>query len=202
MRKLFNLLLCSLLCAATVQAQTQKITLEDIHKQRTFRTKGVTGMLSLSDGERYLTLSDNQLKIYSYKTGDQTGIFLDGNNLLTKEGDTLKIASYILSPDEKRILLPTETEEIYRRSSKSYFYIWDVGSQTLTPLSEHGKQRIPQFSPDGKKVAFVRDNNIFIKELDGGTETQITADGKINEIIYGTTDWVYEEEFGFTTAFF
>ena len=202
MRKLFNLLLCSLLCAATVQAQTQKITLEDIHKQRTFRTKGVTGMFSMADGERYLTLSDNQLKIYSYKTGNQTGIFLDGNSLLTKEGDTLQIASYILSPDEKRILLPTETEEIYRRSSKSYFYIWDVSSQTLTPLSEFGKQRIPQFSPDGKKVAFVRDNNIFIKELDGGTETQITADGKINEIIYGTTDWVYEEEFGFTTAFF
>ena len=202
MKTIFKFLfLCGFLCAVTVEAQTKVITLEDIHKQRTFRTKGVSGS-SLSDGERYLSLSNNQLKIYNYKTGDSTGIFLDGNKLLTKEGDTLKIASYILSADEKRILLPTETEEIYRRSSKSYFYVWDVGSQTLTPLSEQGKQRIPQFSPDGKKVAFARDNNLFIKDLDSGTETQITTDGKINEIIYGTTDWVYEEEFGFTTAFF
>ena len=159
-------------------------------------------MQSLSDGEHYLTLKDNQLQIYSYKTGEQTGIFLDGDKLSPKEGDTLRITSYILSPDEKQILLPAETEEIYRHSSKSHFYIWNVEKETLTSLSHHGKQRIPQFSPDGKKVAFVRDNNIFIKDLDNDAETQITHDGKINEIIYGTTDWVYEEEFAFTTAFF
>jgi dipeptidyl-peptidase-4 len=180
----------------------KQITLEDIYKQNLFRTKGIAGMFSLSDGERYLSLSDNQLKIYSYKTGEQTGVFLDGNKRSTKEGDTLKIASYILSPFVFHVTATTEKEEIYRHSSKSYFYIWDVDSETLTPLSEQGQQRIPQFSPDGKKVAFVRDNNLFIKDLDAGSETQITKDGKINEIINGTTDWVYEEEFGFTTAFF
>ena len=200
MKNRLLLFLCSFLCLVTMSAQ-EKITLENIYKQRIFRTKGVGGA-SLSDGERYLSLSDNQLKIYSYKSGEQTGIFLDGNKLRTQEGDTLKITSYILSPDEKQILLPDQTEEIYRRSSKSHFYIWNTSSEILTPLSEHGKQRIPQFSPDGKKMAFVRDNNLFIKELNVGLETQITNDGKINEIIYGTTDWVYEEEFGFTTAFF
>ncbi|MCL2041469.1 MAG: S9 family peptidase [Bacteroidales bacterium] len=195
-------LLCTLLCLATVTAQEHRITLENIYKQPAFRTKNIAGMLSLSDGEHYLSLSNNQLKRYSYKTGEQTAIFLDGSKLVTKAGDTLKIASYTLSADEKRILLPAETEVIYRHSSKSHFYIWNVTTETLMPLSDNGKQRIPQFSPDGKKVAFVRDNNLFIKNLEDALETQITQDGKINEIINGTTDWVYEEEFGFTTAFF
>jgi len=202
MKKKILLLLCFLLSIVTINAQEQTLTLENIFKHRTFRTKGISGMLSLSDGERYLTLNANQLKIYSYKTGEQMGIFLDGNNLSPNGGDTLKITSYILSPDEKRILIPADTEEIYRHSSKSHFYIWNTINETLTSLSKHGKQRIPQFSPDSKKVAFVRDNNLFIKDLDADIETQITHDGKFNEIINGTTDWVYEEEFGFTTAFF
>ena len=202
MKKALFTLIFILLNLVIVKAQEQALTLDNIYKQRLFRAKNISGMLSLSDGERYLSLSDNQLKIYSYKTGDQTGVFLDGNKLLLNGDDTLKISSYILSPDEKRILLPAETEEIYRHSSKSNFYIWDTETETLSSLSQHGKQRIPQFSPNGKKVAFVRDNNLFIKELYNETETQITHDGKFNEIIYGTTDWVYEEEFGFTTAFF
>jgi dipeptidyl-peptidase-4 len=202
MKKNLLLLLFSFLYLVTTNAQDHKLTLENIYKQRLFQAKNIAGMLSLSDGEHYLTLKDNQLKTYSYKTGEQTGIFLDGNKLSSRAGDTLKIASYIVSPDEKRILIPAETEGIYRHSSKSHFYIWDTDVETLTSLSQQGKQRIPQFSPDGKKVAFARDNDLFIKNLDDDTETQITHDGKLNEIINGTTDWVYEEEFGFTTAFF
>ena len=202
MEKKILLLLCFLLSIVTINAQEQALTLENIFKHRTFRTKGISGMLPLSDGERYLTLNSNQLKIYTYKTGEQTGVLLDGNKLSPNGGDTLKITSYILSPNEEQILIPAETEEIYRHSSKSHFYIWNTTNETLTALSHHGKQRIPQFSPDSKKVAFVRDNNLFIKDLYADIETQITHDGKFNEIIYGTTDWVYEEEFGFTTAFF
>ena len=71
----------------------------------------------------------------------------------------------------------------------------------LTPLSANGKQRLATFSPDGKKIAFVRDNNIFVTDLTSGTESQVTTDGRMNEIINGAADWVYEEEFGFSRAF-
>lgn len=66
----------------------------------------------------------------------------------------------------------------------------------------HGKQQLATFSPDGTKVAFVRDNNIYYTNLTTNEEIQITFDGKANEIINGAPDWVYEEEFSFSQAFF
>lgn len=186
----------------TAMAQEQKMTLEKIFKERHYATKGIQGMRSLDDGERYLTLEDHKINIYSYKTGEQLGTFVDGADLINENGKNILLSGYQLSPDEKKILIPNATEAIYRHSSRSEYYIYDTETKKLTRLSEAGKQRIPHFSPDGKKVAFVRDNNLFIKDLTTNSESQITQDGKYNAIIYGTTDWVYEEEFGFTTAFF
>jgi dipeptidyl-peptidase-4 len=185
-----------------VMAQEQKITLEKIFKEKVYSTKGLRGMRSLNDGERYLTLEDNKINIYSYKTGERLGVFVDGADLINENGKNIPLSNYQLSTDEKKILIATDSVAIYRHSSKAEFYVWDIETKKLTQLSKEGKQRIPQFSPDGTKVAFVRDNNLFITDLIAETERQITKDGKFNEIIYGTTDWAYEEEFGFTTAFF
>ena len=97
-------------------------------------------------------------------------------------------------------MLPTATESIYRHSTRSKYYIYDRETTNARELST-GKQRLAQFSPDASKVAFVRENNIFIKDLKSDSETQVTTDGEMNKIINGATDWVYEEEFAFDNGF-
>ena len=98
-------------------------------------------------------------------------------------------------------LIKTETESIYRRSTRANFYVWDKNNKTLTTVEKTGKQRYTSFSDDATKVAFVRKNNIYIKNLVNGEITQITPDGKFNSIINGSADWVYEEEFSIAKAF-
>jgi dipeptidyl-peptidase-4 len=149
----------------------------------------------MNDGIHYTSLNRGDSSIYitkySYETGDSIGLIVDNNNI-----GNIVFNSYNFSGNEEKILLPTETESIYRYSSQSAYYVYDRNSMTIEALS-HGKQRLAQFSADAKKVAFVRENNIFIKDLITNTEKQVTIDGEINKIINGATDWVYEEEFAF-----
>ncbi len=196
-------------------AQTEKklITLDDIYKNRKFSAKGVYGLQSMNDGEHYCQLKKDSLNLYDYVTGNYTGTIVTAKKLIPA-GDTVPIAmsSFEFSDDETRILFATDEEPIYRRSSKAEYYIYDIRTEKLVPLSKKGKQRLATFSPDGSKVAFVRDNNLFIQELGfsdkdirkgelNTAEYQVTFDGKMNEIINGATDWVYEEEFEFSKAF-
>lgn len=171
----------------------KKITLEDI-EAGVFRSKGVRQIKWLKDGAFYTALKDN--KIIKYK-------LTDGKEVETIYSDApVDIVSYSFSADEQQILLLTEREKIYRRSYRAEFYIYHRQNKTLEKLSEGGKQAYATFSPDGTKVAFVRDNNIFYKNLKTKTEYALTTDGKFNSLINGSTDWVYEEEFAFTKAFF
>ena len=110
------------------------------------------------------------------------------------------IATYELSKDESKILLATDVESIYRYSAKAIYYLFDTASGGVIKISDE-KIREPSISPDGKAVAYVRDNNIYIFDLGSKSTTQITTDGVQNAIINGVTDWVYEEEFGFVRAF-
>lgn len=103
-----------------------------------------------------------------------------------------------MADDGQHLLIETNYRAIYRRSYTADFYVYDIQSKELRKLSKNGAQQIPTFSPDGKKIAFVRKNNIFI--TDGTTERQVTTDGKFNEVINGIPDWVNEEEFGFNNA--
>lgn len=184
------------------QSETKQITLNDIFRSRKFYPEYISGIRSLNDGEHYCILEKDSLNVINYKKGEKTGTIVTSSQLIP-EGDTIPIGMrrYQLSNDENKILFATETKSIYRYSSKSKYYIYDIESGKLTQLSQGGKQRLAAFSPDGSKVAFVRDNNMFIKNLENGNEQQITTDGLYNNIIYGTTDWVYEEEFGFTKGF-
>lgn len=187
----------------TAQEEKPELTLSDIFKSPKFYPKMVYGLNSLNDGESYAVIKKDSLNVYSYETGEFIRTIVSGDQLIPA-GDSLplRLYGYILSEKEDKILIPTETESIYRHSTKANYYVYDIGSGSLQSLSENGKQRLADFSPDGSKVAFVRDNDIYIKHLDTGTETQITNDGEENQIINGTTDWVYEEEFGFTKGFF
>lgn len=182
--------------------ETKKITLDDIYKSRKFNPKGVYGMQSMADGEHYTLVEGDSLNVYSYNTGKYVKTIVTGKELIP-EGDTVPIGlgGYEFSKDEKKILFPTETESIYRYSSKSNFYYFDLETRKLHQLSRDGKQRLPEFSPDGTKIAYVRDNNLYIKYLDQDLEIRVTPDGEFNKIIYGTTDWVYEEEFAITKGF-
>ncbi len=206
MKKFIFLLIASgFLSGLSVTAQSEKkdITLRDIWTYYKFFPKTVRGMHPLNNGEQYAVIKKGDILVYDYKTGDSLTTLVKGDELIPEgEEKPLRISDYSVNKDETKFIIPTQTEAIYRHSTVSYNYIWDTKTKSLTPLSENGKQRLADFSPDGNLVAFVRDNNIFIKNLSENTEKQITFDGKKNAIINGTCDWVYEEEFGFTKAFF
>jgi len=185
----------------SAQNKGKKFTLNDFCLNYTFRTNGIMGLRSLNDGEHYTVLEERgkKLVMYSYKTGKAVSTILDLND--PKYSNVKMIQNYEFSPDESHILIYTNIRPIYRRSFTADYYVFDFKNKELKPLSEGGSQRLATFSPVGTKIAFVRDNNIFISDLRFGSEIQITFDGKFNEIINGAPDWVYEEEFGFNKAF-
>lgn len=185
--------------ATTAIAQNQKITLEDIFVKGTFRAQTVTGLRSMNDGEHYTTL-ENGTKIvkHSYKTGEIVEILFDITKI--EDAGITSFSDYEFSQDETKILFTTNIKPIYRRSFTAEYYVWNSVTEEFGPLSQKGAQQVATFSPDGDRVAFVRENNIFIKNLKFGSESQVTFDGKKNEIINGIPDWVYEEEFGFNKA--
>lgn len=177
------------------------LTLKDI-TSGVYSAEQLWGTRPLLDGESYARISPDgkQIVRHSFRTGKQTGILFDVNT--ARNHQLARIDGYILSPDEKRILIQTETESIYRRSFRARYYLYDVANNTLTPLSKGGKQQMPIFSADGNQIAFVRDNNLFlVKLLFNNSESQVTKDGKYNEVLNGLPDWVYEEEFSTARSF-
>lgn len=200
--KRFTVALLVVLFTLPILAQEQKLTLQDVWASRKFSPKGVYGIRSMADGEHYTVMENDTVYIYEYKTGFKTGMIAAGAEMIP-DGDTvpLRLSSYEFSKDEQKLLIPTQTESIYRHSTISEYFIWDIPEKKLVKLSLGGKQRLAEFSPDGSKVAFVRDNDLYVRYLDRGLEVKITHDGETNKIINGTTDWVYEEEFGITKGF-
>lgn len=208
MIKYYKLSLIALTAFLTVSiaAQDNVITLEKIWKEGAFTAKGVHGITSMNDGIHYtrnVFANQNQYIIkYAYQTGNPVDTILNTATLATAK--KLRFSSYSFSPDESKILIATDEEGIYRRSSKANFYAIDLKTNAVVPITdfEKGKQQLAAFSPTENKVAFVRNNNIFLTDLNTNTETQITTDGKWGEIINGAVDWVYEEEFGFARGFY
>ena len=196
-KPLFILLIayCLLPNLATAQ-QKRMVTFEDI-ASNTFAQKSVQNVNWMKDGAFYTALKDGEIIKYRVTDGTMLESLFNENSV----NPSIKIDEYFLSADEQQILIATKREAIYRRSSKAIFYLYDLKTKTLKPLSAGGKQQNAQFSPDGKKVAFCRDNNLFWVNVASMKESQITKNGKFNETINGSTDWVYEEEFGFARAF-
>lgn len=150
---------------------------------------------SMNDGEHYTVRERNAIAKYSYATGEKVGTIAD-------LGDRLSFTTYEFSADEKKILFTSAHEQVYRHSYKADTWVYDIATDQLTKLTEE-KQQVPTLSPDGRKVAFVRDNDLYWIDLydPARKENRVTADGLFNHIINGIPDWVYEEEFGFSRAF-
>ena len=151
----------------------------------------------MNDGRYYSAREGNDIVKYDVTTGQKTETILDGDAL----SPSIRFSSYAFSADESQVLLTTKRESIYRRSYKAEFYIYSFEDKSLKKLSSNGPQSYARLSPDGTKVAFARDNNLFYVNLGVMSEVQVTNDGKFNHIINGSTDWVYEEELSFTRAF-
>ncbi len=175
--------------------------MEDLMLNGTFSQKSVQGLLSMKDGIHYTTLEEGGTKIvkYSYATGKVVDTLLNLNQI--KDVEIKSINEYEFSADESRILLMTNPERIYRRSFTADYFVFSFKNRELVPLSKNGKQRLATFSPNGNRIAFVRDNNLYIHNVLFGSEIRITKDGEWNKIQNGTPDWVYEEEFEFNRAF-
>ena len=203
MNKLLSFIVIGLLSFQLVAQQGEKFfTLENTIKRPIFNAEGVYGLHSMKDGQHYCSLEGSNILLYEYKSGKFTDTLVKGSELtITGTNEIIPLTDYTFSKDERKVLLPSETESIYRWSTKSNYYIWDLDTKMLTPLSANGKQRLAGFSPDGSKAAFVRYNNIFVVDLQNGKEKQITHDGADRMIINGTTDWVYEEEFSFIKGY-
>lgn len=180
MKKL--ILSVSLIISAVVFAQ--EITLDKIYSGY-YRGKNIAGIASLKDGENYATIERDGIAKYSYKTTQKLGNIVDGS-----------FESYQFSGNESKILLQKESEPIYRHSFIGKFEVKDFNSGKVLALNKGNFVQEPKFSPDGTKVAFIVDNNLFYQDLNTEKITQITFDGKKNSTINGLGDWVYEEEFG------
>jgi len=180
-------------------SQSKEITLENIWQDYNFYPKDFRGLKSMNNGDFYTKLkkSDEGQEIikYQFKNGKEVTTLFKSSDF-----DVKKINSYSFSNHDKLMLLTTETESIYRYSKRSIYYVFNIHNNKLKQISEN-KIRYATFSPDGSNVAYVFENNLFIKNLKSGQETQVTSDGKKNYIINGASDWVYEEEFKLVKGF-
>ena len=183
--------------ASLASASAAPLTVDDYCTPALISPKGVKEMRPLADGTSYAAVSDDgrRIEVFSYKTGKAISTLF---SLDAVKGD-LRIDDfdgYALSENEKKILLWNNSEQIYRHSFTAEYYVYDILRSTLKRVSADGPQRNATISHDGRMVAYTRDNNIYISNLDYGTDNAVTTDGKVNSIIYGSPDWAYEEEFG------
>jgi len=176
-------IILAIILSLNLNAQTgEKITFEDIFQKGTFRAESVKGLRSMKDGENYTTLENGTRVVKnSYETGEEVETLFDITKI--EDAPISSFSNYEFSEDETKILLTTDIDRIYRHSYTAQYYVWNSVTEDFIPLSENGPQQLATFSPDGDRVAFVRENNLFIKNLKFGNETQITHDGEKNKII-------------------
>lgn len=190
--------------ATTAFAQEKKLDLKKIWYSPEFYGDFVSEFSSMNDGSTFTRLEDGTINKYSYKKNALLGSIVSEAELSKLAGKTVRIESYEFNADENKLLIASDIESIYRHSTRATYYIYDIEKKAVSRLDDDskGKQRLAEFSPNGLKVAFVRKNNLFVKDLESGTIDQVTSDGKMNEVINGGTDWVYEEEFAFDKGFY
>ncbi len=197
MKKTFILFIC--ICISVTSFGQKQVSLEEIWLNYEFYPSGVSGFKSMYDGEHYTTTEkgDDVIKIYknSFETGEVVEIIMDSEDERLK-----RMGKYTFNKSEDKILIATNTESIYRYSTKSVYYIYNTKTKRISNLSEN-KVMYATFSPNGKNIAYVFENNIYIYNILLGNTKQITFDGEKNKVINGASDWVYEEEFALVRSF-
>lgn len=204
------LLLALLVFAPSVKAQAslKPITFDHVF-DGTFNPSGVSAFNWMKDGRFYTALQRNtstgerELIKYGLLDGSAEVLLRESELVRTDNGEPVQMGSYSFSADEQKLLIMANRQSIWRRSYLADHYVFDLRARTLMPLSKvEGRQSVAELSPQGSRAAFTRGNNLYWVDLETGVETAITTDGKWNEIINGSSDWVYEEEFGFSKAWF
>lgn len=194
--KRFGVLVAALLLGLSASNAQAKFSYGDIAAGR-FAQKSVWGLRSMNDGAHYTTLEGGVVCRYNYE-GDQERVELCNTREIDLGG---RVADYIFSPDERKIMFRLDSKPLYRRSHFSKYVVYDLEQKRLTDVDESSEVRYAMFSPTGDKVAYVKDNNLFVRNLAGGECVRVTEDGEWNHIINGMPDWVYEEEWGIDHAF-
>src|SRR5690606_30896130 len=184
----------------SVTAQKQ-ITLEEIWSGA-FRTQGMDELNAMKNTNQYTVLNFDratrsmQIDLYDYATLNQVSTLLNSKDFSELNG----IDSYTFNAKENQILIANNSEQIFRHSFTADYFLYDLPSKKMTKIADYQIQE-PTFSPDGTKIAYAYQNNLYVYDIASKKHVQITTDGKKNEIINGITDWVYEEEFAFVRAF-
>ncbi len=195
--KLFSLLL---LTSFSILAQ-QKITIEEIYTGA-FRAKAMDELQALKNTNQYTVLNTDrstrsqQIELFDYANLQKVATIIDTKNFKSLADG---IDSYTFSNDERQMLIANASTPIFRHSFTADYFLFNLTTKELSKILERVQE--PTFSPDGKKIAFARENNLFVYDIASKETTQVTTDGKKNSIINGITDWVYEEEFAFVRAF-
>ncbi len=175
---------------------SQDLSVSKIWKEYAFFGKSVDGFRSMNDGNYFSKITGSS--ITKHKFSDYTG---EGELLITEsdlnyKGTKINFDDYFFNSDETKVLFTTQTQGIYRHSFSAVYYLYDINTKKTEPLDEERQpQTLAEYSPDGKNVAYIFENNIYIKDIASGKVVPVTTDGERNKIINGTTDWVYEEEF-------
>lgn len=201
MRKYFFILFPLLAFVNLSQAQKKPITVEEVYAN-VFGTEGLDALRSMKNGQQYTVLNRDPstgattVDKYDYATLKKVETIVGSNDLTGVD----YFSGYTFSADESKLLLATEVESIYRRSTLAIYYVYDIETKEVIRVADRKIQE-PALSPDGKKVAYVAENNLYLFDIESKTTRQVTTDGAKNKIINGITDWVYEEEFAFVRAF-
>ena len=203
--KLKSTLIVTLLFFATCLFG-QELTVEKIWKDYLFFGSSVNGFRSMNDGDYFsqLTEVNNHYAItkHEFAHSEKEGVIIVDPEMLSFNGKDLEMDDYFFNNDESKVLITTGTKSIYRHSFSAIYYLLDLKTKKLQALDDmHQPQTLAEYSPDGTKVSYIFENNLYVKDIASATVTQLTKDGERNKVINGTTDWVYEEEFAIIKAY-
>jgi dipeptidyl-peptidase-4 len=198
MRSFISLFIFLALSITTFAQQTKQITLDAIWQSSTFYPEmmGDYRMYPLSDA--YTVVDNNAIILYDLKSDKQIKEVFPAS---VASQNKISIDDYAISAHANYVLIFTDTKQIYRHSTESNVYLYNIKTKMLYHLPGDQNIRLAEISPDEQNIAIVKNNNLYIYNISTNSEKAITTDGKRNFIIYGTTDWVNEEEFSFIKAF-
>ena len=182
------------LVAVQIAVAQPRFTYDDIADGK-FSAKSVSGLRSMADGEHYTVRENGAIYRCSYAESGKKELVV-GLDIFDGE-----VHDYTFSPDENKILVRLSSKPLYRRSHYSRYVVYDRQSEEIMAVDESGDVRWVEFSPKGDKVAYVKNNNLYINDLEQKFTYPLTTDGEWNRIINGMPDWVYEEEWGIDNAF-
>lgn len=198
---------CILPGTAQEKMQNKEITVDSIYLSPAFAQKGLSGIDALLEENEYYTLEKGIL----YKCNRQKNGHVKKSEAFRPQADkrfkdkSWKAVRFAFNKEKSKLLLLSDPHSVYRRSATWQAVVWskDRKSGFAHPivLSQSGPVQEVNFSPDGTKVAYIRNNNLYYTDLETAREYAVSTDGEINRIRNGHTDWVYEEEFGFTKAY-